>query len=149
MIAQARGVARRAPCKDFRMSLWRPRHCHVVAAEPARLGGRSAGHSRDEESWLAEERVDGEESAVAAPEDADALAVHVGQRLHVRDARLQIVEIAAAPVAEELLAELAAVAGAAAHVDLDNDVAALDEKLLEQTVQRPIRPVIANRVDVD
>src|ERR1700730_4517513 len=100
------------------MRLRRAGHRDVVAAEVPRVRGRRARHAGGKQAGLLEERKDGDEPPVAAAEDPDARRVDVGEGLHVVHSIRIVVQIAAPPVEEELLAEGAAISGAAAGIEL-------------------------------
>ena len=60
-----------------------------------------AGDAGVEQAGLLEQREHRDHPAVAAAPDADTVAVHVGKRLQVLDAAVQILDVVPAPVALE------------------------------------------------
>ena len=74
-------------------------------------------------------RGHGHDAAVAGAGDRDPVGVHVGQGLQVVDARQHVLQVAVPPAFVVQVLELEAVAGAAADVGHEHDVAALGEEV--------------------
>ena len=120
---------------------------HIIWSERVWIHSRRSGNAGGVDAGPLQQRIHGQQAAIAAPPDADAIAVDVGHCFETIDHRLQIVEVLAAVVHQERLAELAAVAHTAAHIHLDDDVALLNEELLERTGESV--PAVAHGIGVD
>ena len=147
MIAQATGIRQGAAREGGRVRLRTTHDGDVVAAKQVWVRGGRPGHARLEQPRLLEQRIHGERAAVAASPDAKARRVHERQRLHVGHGAFQIIEVATAPIHQELLTEFATVAGAAAHIDLHHDVPLLEREILLQHAVQPT-PAIAHGVRI-
>ncbi len=141
VVAQVGRILQRTARECLRMRLWATADGHVVASEEEWVDGRRRGDTGSEEPGLLQERIHGERAAVAGAPDAHALAVHVGERLQVVHRALDVVQVAPAPVHQELLAEVATVPRASPHVHLNYDVAALDDQVLLQPAEARLPPV--------
>ena len=97
---------------------------------------RDAGHvdRRAERRRPLGHRQQREEPAVAQAPDAEAIGVHVRQRLQVVGAHRRVLEIVAADVHVDAFAPRGAVADAAAVVGREDDVALLQQVLVEAVV---------------
>ena len=126
MILQVARVLYGAPGERLRMTLWASRYGDIVCTKEIRVNRCSPGDSGLKQSRLLEERVDSERAPVATTPDTDSFRIYVGQRRQVIDSALEVVDVPATKVYEELLSKFPTVSGASSYIDLDHDVAAFD-----------------------
>ncbi len=110
-----------------------------------------SGRTRDRslvEPGPLEDRHRGQQAPIAPAPEADAAGIDVRQRLQILHAALEIVDRDAREISDRPVTELAAVADAAADINLKPDVLTFDGEVL---LQRGVRasPLVPHRVGID
>ena len=122
------------------------RRVAVVVVRP--VGHRPQRRAGGEDVRRREHRHQRDEPAVAAAVDADALRIDLLRGAQVLRAVDDVLEILAAHVTVDRRAPVAAVAGARAVVDVEHDVAARREQVVEHVLAEVDRPVLVRVLQV-